>query len=127
MKDMNLAAMSSCMAKPIFGFALLFAAGAACADAPPAMHWGELDMKTSVKNCVGRSHKAFNDAGVRNSQRTGWVRYGEKGKANVLVSCTPLQNGSSYLVVTASSNDSKAAELLRNDIRSRISRMREFD
>jgi hypothetical protein len=86
-----------------------------------------MDLQTSVNNCVGRGSKAFYDAGIRNAQKTGRIRYGEKGNANVLVSCTPLQNGGSHLVVSASSADSKAAELLRNDIRARIARMREID
>lgn len=127
MKDINRTSKLSYVFKPAVGIALLLAATATRADAPPAMHWGSMDLKTSVNNCVGRGSKAFYDAGIRNAQKTGWIRYGEKGNANVLVSCAPLQNGGSYLVVTASSPDSKAAELLRNDIRTRIARMREID
>jgi hypothetical protein len=127
MQDSHRTTMPLRMATSVAAIALSVAAGASQADAPPAMHWGSLDLQTSVNNCVGRGGKAFYDAGIRNAQKTGWLRYGEKGNANVLVSCTPLQNGGSYLVVSASSTDSKAAELLRNDIRARIARMHEID
>jgi hypothetical protein len=127
MKDINRPAAPYAITKKFACIALLFAAGASHANAPPAMHWGSMNLQTSVNNCVGRGGKAFYDAGIRSTQKTGWIRYGEKGNANVLVSCTPLQNGGSHLVVTASSSDSKAAELLRNDIRARIARMREID
>jgi hypothetical protein len=126
MRDINRNTIPFNAARPLVCITLLLAAGAAYADAPPAMHWGSMDLQTSVNNCVGRGSKAFYDAGIRNAKQTGWLRYGEKGNANVLVSCTPLQNGGSHLVVTASSSDSKAAELLRNDIRARIARMREI-
>ena len=97
------------------------------AEGYPAMHWGAMELQTSVNNCVGRARKAFSDAGLRDTQQSGWQAYGTKGSAAVLVSCSALANNHSYLVVVGSSPDSKAAELLRNDIRTRIAKMREFD
>lgn len=111
----------------VIGLTLLASTGLPRAQGRPAMHWGSMDLQTSLNNCLGRADKAFFDAGVGNVQKTGWQRYGEKGNANVLVSCAPRSNNSSYLVVVAASSDSRAAELLRNDVRARIARMREID
>jgi hypothetical protein len=86
-----------------------------------------MELQTSVNNCLGRARKAFADASLRETQHAGWQAYGVKGSAAVLVSCSTAANNHSYLVVMAASPDSKAAELLRNDIRSRIAAMREFD
>lgn len=97
------------------------------ADGHPVMQWGSMELTTSVNNCLGRTKKAFYDAAVQHSQTTGRQMYGEKGDASVLVSCSPLANGHSYLLVAATSNDSGSAERLRNDIRARIARMIEFD
>jgi hypothetical protein len=97
------------------------------AQGNPAMQWGAMELQTSVNNCLGRAKKAFSDAGLHDTQHAGWQSYGVKGNANVLVSCSiGSNNGSSYLVVVAASPDSKAAELLRNDIRARIASMREL-
>jgi hypothetical protein len=96
------------------------------AQGAPSVHWGATDLPTTVVNCLGRARKAFYDAGARNVQNTGWQVYAEKGNANVVVSCTPLNDQKSYLVLVAASPDSKAAELLRNDIRTRIARMKEL-
>jgi hypothetical protein len=105
----------------------LLSSQSAQAQGHPAMHWGAMELKTSVNNCLGRAKKAFSDANLQDTQHTGWQSYGVKGNANVLVSCSIGSNNGSYLVVVAASPDSKAAELLRNDIRSRIAAMREFD
>jgi hypothetical protein len=86
-----------------------------------------MELQTSVNNCLGRARKAFADASLRETQHAGWQAYGVKRSATVLVSCSTAANNHSYLVVVAASPDSKAAELLRNDIRSRIAAMREFD
>jgi hypothetical protein len=100
--------------------------GVASAQATSAMHWGAMDLLTSHNNCLGRARKAYYDIGARNVQNTGWQVYAEKGGANVVVSCSPLNGGKSYLLVLTASPDTKAAELLRNDIRTRIARMREY-
>jgi hypothetical protein len=91
------------------------------------MHWGAMELQTSIGNCLGRAKKAFAEAHLQQTQQGGWQAYGVKGNANVLVSCSMAANNHSYLVVVAASPDSKAAELLRNDIRARIAAMREFD
>lgn len=93
----------------------------------PSMHWGGMELQTSVNNCVGRARKAISDARLNNTQVTGWQVYGRNNNAAVLVSCAAMTNNHSYLTVVASSSDSRAAELLRNDVRTRITRMREFD
>ena len=105
----------------------LMYASVAEAQVAPAVQWGEMDLQTSLSNCLGRAKKAYFDAGVQKTQIAGWLVDGEKGSANVLVSCTPLASSTSHLVVVTTSSDSKAAELLRNDIRARIASMREFD
>src|ERR1044071_819272 len=97
------------------------------AQAVPAMHWGGMELQTSVNNCVGRARKAASDARLRDTQVNGWQVYGHTNNAAVVVSCAAMANKRSYLTVVASSSDSKAAELLRNDVRSRIAKMREFD
>src|SRR5437870_5780164 len=109
------------------GLTLLLLANVARADGIPAMHWGGMELQTSVNNCLGRAKKAFFDTGVRNTQIGGWQTYGQKNNATMLVSCAAMSNNRSYLVVVATSNDSRTAELLRNDVRTRIARMREFD
>ena len=106
---------------------LAVAAVPAAAQAAPAMQWGAMDLPTGVNHCIGRARKAYFDAGVTGEQVTGWQVAGRKGNVGVLVSCTPRSDFASYLLVVATSPDSKAAELLRNDVRTRISRMREFD
>jgi hypothetical protein len=111
----------------VIGVTLLASTGSPRAQLRPAMHWGSMDLQTGLQRCLGRADKAFYDAGVRNVQRTGWQRYGEKGNANIIVSCSPKSNGASYLVVVAASGNSREAELLRNDIRTRIANMREID
>jgi len=107
--------------------AVLLLASRAQAGGPPAMHWGGMNLPTNVGNCLGRADKSLSDAGVRNSQQSGWQRYGQRNGAAVLVTCSPLSNTSSYLVVIASSDDSSEAELLRNDVRARIAALRELD
>jgi hypothetical protein len=97
------------------------------AQGAPAMHWGAMDLPTGVGHCIGRARKAYFDAGVTGEQVTGWQVFGRKGNVNVLVSCSPRTDAASYLLVVASSPDSRSAELLRNDVRTRISRMHEFD
>jgi hypothetical protein len=106
---------------------LLLLANLSTADGPPAMHWGSMELSTNWGNCLGRTKKAFLEAGVRHTQKTGWQTYGQKDNASVLVSCTPKTIASTYLLVTATSNDSKAAELLRNEVRARIARTGELD
>jgi len=106
---------------------LAVAAVPAQAQGAPAMHWGAMDLPTGVNHCIGRTRKAYYDAGVTGDQATGWQVFGRKGNVSVLVSCAPRTAAASYLLVVATSPDSKAAELLRNDVRTRISRMREFD
>lgn len=107
--------------------AWLLSSNTALAQGHPAMHWGAMELQTSIGNCLGRARKAFADAHLQETQHGGWQAYGAKGNASVLVSCSMAANNHSYLVVVASSPDSRAAELLRNDIRSRIAAMREFD
>lgn len=105
----------------------LLSSHSARAQGHPAMHWGSMELQTSVNNCLGRARKAMADASLRDTQHGGWQAYGVKGNANVLVSCSLSNNNRSYLVVVAASPDTRAAELLRNDIRTRIANMREFD
>jgi len=93
----------------------------------PSMHWGGMELQTSVNNCIGRARKAVFDARLNNTQVARWQVYGHNNNAAVLVSCAAMANKRSYLTVVASSSDSRAAELLRNDVRTRIARMREFD
>ena len=97
------------------------------AQEAPAMHWGAMDLPTGVGHCIGRARKAYFDAGVTGEQVTGWQVFGRKSNVSVLVSCAPRTDAASYLLVIATSPDSKSAELLRNDVRTRISRMHEFD
>jgi hypothetical protein len=84
-----------------------------------------MELQTSINDCLGRARKAFSDARPQDTQHTGLAGI-RHGSASVLVSCSSLGNHS-YLVVVAASPDSKAAELLRDDVRSRIAAMREFD
>ena len=109
------------------GLGLLLIADLGTAAGIPAMHWGGMELQTSVSHCIGRARKAFFEAGVRNTQIGGWQAYGQKNTGAVLVSCAALSNNRSYLTVVGTSNDSREAELLRNDLRTRIARMREFD
>jgi hypothetical protein len=109
------------------GLGLLLVADLGAAAGIPAMHWGGMELQTSVSHCIGRARKAFHEAGVRNTQIGGWQAYGQKNTGAVLVSCAALSNNRSYLTVVGTSNDSREAELLRNDVRTRIARMREFD
>jgi len=109
------------------GLTLFLLANLSTANGPPAMHWGSMELPTNWGNCLGRVKKAFLEAGVRHTQKTGWQAYGQKDTASVLVSCTPRTIASTYLLVAATSNDSRAAELLRNDVRTRIANMRELD
>jgi hypothetical protein len=106
---------------------VLLLASRAQAGGSPAMQWGSMNLPTSVGNCLSRADKALSDAGVGNTQQTGWQWYGERSGAAVLVACSALSDTSSYLVVIASSDDSSQAELLRNDVRARIAAMSEFD
>ena len=105
------------------GLILFLLANSSTADGPPVMHWGSMQISTNWGNCLGRTKKAFAEAGVRYTQKTGWQAYGEKNNASVLVSCTPKTIASTYLLVAATSNDSKAAELLHNEVRALIARV----
>jgi hypothetical protein len=84
-----------------------------------------MELSTNWGNCLGRTKRAFLEAGVRYTQKSGWQTYGQKDNASVLVSCTPKTIASTYLLVAATSNDSKAAEFLRNDVRERIAKTKE--
>ena len=71
--------------------------------------------------------KAMSDTNLKLSLSKGWERIGQTAHAVVVVSCAPMGNGKTRVVVTASSTDSKTAEFYRNDIRTRIQRQRSFD
>src|SRR5215471_1656533 len=90
--------------------AAMVPASSSQAQGSPAMHWGSMELEASVNTCLGRAKKALYDAGLHDTQHTGWQWYGVKGSANVLVSCSNgSKGGSSYLVVVAASPDSRAA------------------
>lgn len=105
---------------------LIIATMPARAQGAPAMHYGAMDLPTSAAYCVGRARKAYDLVNVTDVQVTQWQVTGHRGNATVLVSCTPRTKVMAYLLVVATSTDSKAAEVLRNDVRTKIASMREI-
>lgn len=93
----------------------------------PAVHWGTFILNGRLGSSQGRATKALADIGCTERSGDGSVKSGRKGAVTILVICTPVSATKTSVCVVASSPDSRAAELLRNDIRTRIQKMIEFD
>jgi hypothetical protein len=90
----------------------------------PALHLGSFDWQGSVKNALQSTDQVLRDVRLTVSPTDrGWERIASNEHVVVTVSCAPIGQRRTRIVVVATSTNSRTAELWRNQIRSRIQQL----
>ncbi len=90
----------------------------------PAAHWGTFNKNTSACSCHLFARDALRAENLNILDDAGSVLLGGNDKVIAQVACHP---GGQQITVSAFSTDSKAAEMARNNVRTRIYKSTLFD
>jgi hypothetical protein len=85
-----------------------------------AVQWGSFSKGFSMQESLQTAEEAMHAQGFQILETKGIVRIGDKANVILQVSCAPIDANSTAIVVSAYSNDSSAAELARNEVRTYI-------
>jgi hypothetical protein len=85
-----------------------------------AAQWGSFPKGFSLQESLQTAEEAMNAKGFNLVVRNGFVRIGDNASVVLQVSCAPINADSTEIFVSAFSDDSNAAELARNEVRTYI-------
>ena len=92
----------------------------------PKMHIGSFQWDGSVDLALQTAEEAMKKAGLKVSRpKDAWETFGGSDKVVVVVTCCPLENHGTRIVVIATSTDFDTAAFYRSDIRERIQKAAE--